>query len=212
MEKPYTGLTALVKVNGVKVGYLNNVELNLEKDIADIIQFGAQYHEKLPTIKNWTASSEGTVAFEAGESQEKLYLAFESGELVTLTIELAPGVYFEGNALISSLSISGSPDDAMSISVEFEGSNGLTFVLPQTVDVTIRSGVGGTTNPAGVLRVTKGGNLTVTCIPSAGMVAKNYKVNGGAAVTITANSFTLSSIISSELVEVFFEAASSEED
>ena len=88
MEKPYSGLTALIKINGVKVAYLNNLELNLEKDIAEILQFGAQYREKLPTIKNWTASNEGTVAFAAGESQHKLYQAFESGELVTLTIQL----------------------------------------------------------------------------------------------------------------------------
>ena len=102
MEKPYSGLTARVQLNGVTVGYLNSLELNLEKDIAEVLQFGAQYKEKLPTIKNWTASSEGTVAFASGESQHKLYQAFESGEFVTLTIKLDEGVYFEGQALISS--------------------------------------------------------------------------------------------------------------
>ena len=28
MEKPYSGLTAQIKINGVKVAYLNNLELN----------------------------------------------------------------------------------------------------------------------------------------------------------------------------------------
>ena len=65
-EKPYTGLTALVMLNGTTIGYINSVELSLEKDIAEILQFGAQYREKLPTIKNWTASSDGTVAFASG--------------------------------------------------------------------------------------------------------------------------------------------------
>lgn len=199
MEKPYSGLTALVKVDGVKVAYLNNLELNLEKDIAEVIQFGAQYREKLPTIKNWTASNEGTVAFAAGESQHKLYQAFESGELVTLTIQLDGNVYFEGDALISSLSISGAPDDALTISVEFEGSGGITFNLPETVQLVIRSGVGGTTDPAGVLRVAKtSGSVTVTCLPAAGKEAKSYSLNGGAATTITSNSFTITGLTTAE--------------
>ena len=190
-EKPYSGLTALVQLNDVKIGYLNNVELNLEKDIAEIIQFGAQYQEKLPTIKNWTASSEGTVAFAAGGSQEKLYRAYETGEFVKLTIKLDEAVYFEGQALISSLSISGSPDDAMSISVEFEGSGGITFTLPQTVVLQISSDVGGTTNPAGTIRVALNGNVAVTCTPAAGKTADKYIVNEtGAGTAITANKFT----------------------
>lgn len=206
MEKPYSGLTALIKINGVKVAYLNNLELNLEKDIAEVLQFGAQYKEKLPTIKNWTASNEGTVAFAAGESQHKLYQAFESGELVTLTVQLDQGVYFEGNALVSSLSISGAPDDALSISVEFEGSGGITFTLPQTVQLVIRSGVGGTTDPAGVLRVAKTtGSVVVTCLPAAGKEAKSYSLNGGAAQTITANTFTVANLtVDENTLEVTF--------
>ena len=195
-EKPYSGLTALVKLNGVQIAYLNNLELNLEKDIAEVIQFGAQYKEKLPTIKNWTASNEGTVAFAAGESQHKLQQAYESGELVTLTIQLDAGVYFEGNALVSSLSIS----------VEFEGSGGITFVLPETVQLLIRSGVGGTTNPAGVLRVAKTtGSVTVACIPAAGKAAKSYTLNGGSANNITANTFTVTGLTAAEnIIEVTF--------
>lgn len=208
MERPYSGLTARVQLNGVTIGYLNSLELNLEKDIAEVLQFGAQYKEKLPTIKNWTASSEGTVAFAAGESQHKLYQAFESGEFVTLTIKLDEGVYFEGQALISSLSISGSPDDALSISVEFEGSGAILFTLPQTVQVTISSGVGGTTNPAGIVRVAKGGDLAITCLPANGKVADKYGLNGATpATTITANAFTLATINADTTVEVTFKDA-----
>lgn len=208
MERPYSGLTARVQLNGVTIGYLNSLELNLEKDIAEILQFGAQYKEKLPTIKNWTASSEGTVAFAAGESQHKLYQAFESGEFVTLTVKLDEGVYFEGQALISSLSISGSPDDALSISVEFEGSGGIAFTLPETVQVTISSGIGGTTNPAGIIRVAKGGSLTITCLPAQGKTADKYGLNGATpATTITANSFTLATVNADTTVEVTFKDA-----
>lgn len=208
MERPYSGLTARVQLNGVTVGYINSLELNLEKDIAEVLQFGAQYKEKLPTIKNWTASSEGTVAFAAGESQHKLYQAFESGEFVTLTIKLDEGVYFEGQALISSLSISGAPDDALSISVEFEGSGAILFTLPETVQVTISSGIGGTTNPAGVIRVAKGGSLTITCLPANGKTADKYGLNGAApATTITANSFTLATVSADTTIYVTFKNA-----
>lgn len=206
MEKPYSGLTARIKIDGSEVAYLNNLELSLEKDIAEVLQFGAQYKEKLPTIKNWTASNDGTVAFAAGESQHKLYQAFESGELVTLTIQLDQDVYFEGDALVSSLSISGAPDDALTISVEFEGSGGITFELPETVSLVVRSGVGGTTNPAGVIRVQKStGSVTITCLPAAGKEAKTYSLNGATGVAITANSFTISGLTLAEnTVEVTF--------
>lgn len=205
MEKPFTGLTALVKINGTTIGYINNVELNLEKDIAEVLQFGAQYREKLPTIKNWTASSEGTAAFEAGGSQQKLYQAYESGELVTLTIKLDEGVYFEGQALIASLSVSGAPDQAMSISASFEGSGGLDFVLPETITVKISSSVGGTTSPAGIIRVAKGNTLTVACTPSAGKVANKWYLNGDTTGTaITANTFTTSALSADATIYVDF--------
>lgn len=208
MEKPYSGLTARVQLNGVTIGYINSLELSLEKDIAEVLQFGAQYKEKLPTIKNWTASSEGTVAFAAGESQHKLYQAFESGEFVTLTIKLDEGVYFEGSALISTLSISGSPDDALSISVEFEGSGAILFTLPETVQVTISSGIGGTTNPAGIIRVAKGGTVTVTCLPANGKTADKYGLNGATpATTITSNSFTTSALSADTTIYVTFKNA-----
>lgn len=208
MEKPYSGLTARVQLNGVTVGYLNSLELNLEKDIAEVLQFGAQYKEKLPTIKNWTASSEGTVAFASGESQHKLYQAFESGEFVTLTIKLDEGVYFEGQALISSLSISGAPDDALSISVEFEGSGAILFTLPETVTVTISSGVGGTTNPAGVIRVAKGSTVTVTCLPANGKTADKYGLNGAEpSENISGNAFTTSALSADTTIYVTFKNA-----
>lgn len=206
MEKPFSGLTARIKIDGVNVAYLNSLQLDLEKEVAEVIQFGAQYQEKLPTIKNWTASNDGTVAFAAGESQHKLYQAFESGELVTLTIQLDNNVYFEGEALVSSLSISGSPDDALTISISFEGSGGITFQLPETVQLVIKSGVGGTTDPAGVMRVAKNtGSLTVTCLPANGKKAVSYSLNGGTATAVTNNSFTVSKLTADEnTVEVTF--------
>lgn len=205
MERPYTGLTALIKINGVKIGYLNSVELSLDKDVIEILQFGAQYREKVPAIKNWTASSEGTVAFAAGESQHKLYQAYESGELVELEIMLDDVTNFTGKALVSSLSISGAPDDALSISVEFEGSGAVVFELPQTFFIDISSGVGGTTDPAGSIRVVAEQSLTINVMPATGKVASGYYLDGASELqTITSNEITVTNITKDHTIKVVF--------
>lgn len=205
MERPYTGLTALIKINGEKIGYLNSVELNLEKDVIEILQFGATYKEKVPAIKNWTASCEGTVAFAAGESQHKLYQAYESGEMVELEIMLDDVTNFNGKAYVSSLSISGAPDDALSISAEFEGSGATTFTLPQTFFVDVSSGVGGTTNPAGNIRVVADSNLTIEVIPAVGKVVDQVLVDGEANDSaIASNKITISKLTKDHTIKVTF--------
>ena len=126
-ENPYTGLTAAIKADDTVLAYMNNLELNLSRTIIEILQFGAQYKQKAPGMKNWTASVEGTVAFDTTGGQKALVDKFESGEDVELQIQLKNGTYFEGNALIASLSISGTPDDALTISAEFEGNGAVVF-------------------------------------------------------------------------------------
>lgn len=128
-EKPYTGLTAAISLGETNLAYMNNLELNLDRSIIEILQFGAQYKEKIPGIKNWTASVEGTVAFDAAGSQKTLVDKFESGEEVDLKVLLKEGTYFEGKAIIASLSISGTPDEALTISAEFEGSGAVSLTV-----------------------------------------------------------------------------------
>lgn len=205
MERPYTGLTARIKINETLIGYLNSVELNLEKDVIEILQFGAEYQEKVPAIKNWTASSEGTVAFASGESQHKMFQAYESGELVELTIQLDDSTFFKGKALVSSFSISGAPDDAMNISVEFEGSGGVTLTLPETFFLDISSGVGGTTAPAGNIRVTAGQSFEITVIPATGKKADKYFVDGeSTGQTVTGDKITIPAVTTDHKVRVTF--------
>lgn len=127
---PYTGLTAAIKVGDVTLAYMNNLELNLDRSIIEVLQFGDQYKKKVPAMKNWTASVEGTVAFEATGGQKTLVDKFESGEEVVLQVQLKEGCYFEGNAIVASLSVSGTPDEALTISAEFEGSGAVTFTAP----------------------------------------------------------------------------------
>lgn len=132
-EKPYTGLTASVKLGtgtSAKVlAYISGVDLSLEKEIIEILAFGMAYKEKVPAVKDWSASVEGTAAFVTGGTQKELYDAFESGDPVTIGIYLDDKNYFEGTGYISSLEISAAPDDKISLSAEISGSGATVLTL-----------------------------------------------------------------------------------
>ena len=133
-EKPFTGLTASVKVGsgeGAKaLAYISGVDLNLEKDIIEILSFGMTYKEKVPAIKGWSASIDGTVALATGGTQEEFYDAFESGAPLTIGIYLDTTTYFEGTGYVQSFDISAAPDDKISLSSEIAGSGATTLTLP----------------------------------------------------------------------------------
>lgn len=129
VDKPYTGLTASVQIAGALLAYISGVDLDLDKDIIEIIAFGMQYKEKVPAIKDWSASVDGTVALAPGNSQATLYEAFESGVPLTIGIFLDDNNYFEGTGFISSFSISGAPDDKINLSSEIAGSGAVVLSL-----------------------------------------------------------------------------------
>ena len=129
-EKPYTGLTAKVKIgsgDAAKViGYMSGLDLSLEQDVIEILSFGDKYKDKVPSIKDWSASVDGTFAMTAGSTQEELYTAYENDETITIGTYLDDTTYFEGQALVQSLNISSAPDDKTSISCELAGKGAIT--------------------------------------------------------------------------------------
>lgn len=133
-EKPFTGLTASVKVgtgeSAKTLAYISGVDLNLEKDIIEILAFGMTYKEKVPAIKDWTASVDGTVALAVDGTQKQFYDAFESGNPLTFGIYLDATTYFEGTGYVQSFDISAAPDDKISLSSEIAGSGATTLTLP----------------------------------------------------------------------------------
>lgn len=133
-EKPLTGLTASVKIGGSASGtvlaYISGVDLTLEKEIIEILAFGMQFKEKVPAIKDWSASVDGTVALATGGTQEQLYNAFESGDPLTIGIYLNETTYFEGTGYVQSFNISAAPDDKITLSSEIAGSGATTLTLP----------------------------------------------------------------------------------
>ena len=133
-EKPFTGLTAKVTVgtdsNKKTLAYISGVDLNLEKDIIEILALGMTYKEKVPAIKDWTASIDGTVALATGGTQKQFYDAFESGDPLTIGIYLDDTTYFEGTGYVASFDISAAPDDKISLTSEISGSGATTLTLP----------------------------------------------------------------------------------
>lgn len=133
-EKPFTGLTAKVKIGtstSAKVlAYISGCDLTLEKEVIEILQFGATFKEKVPAIKDWSLSMDGTVALANGGTQKELYDAFESGNALTIGIYLDDTTYFEGTGYVTSFNISAAPDDKISLTSEIAGSGATTLTLP----------------------------------------------------------------------------------
>lgn len=133
-EKPFTGLTASVKIgtgsDSETLGYISGADLTLEKEIIEILAFGMEFKEKVPAIKDWSLSVDGTVALTPGSSQKKLYDAFSSGDPLTIGIYLDQNTYFEGTGYVSSFEISAAPDDKISLSSEMAGSGATTLTIP----------------------------------------------------------------------------------
>ena len=133
-EKPFTGLTASLKIGDASatetLAYVSGVDLTLEKEIIEILAFGMSFKEKVPAIKDWSISIDGTVALATGGTQKQLYDAFESGNAITVGIYLDENTYFTGTGYVSSFDISAAPDDKISLTSEISGSGATTLTLP----------------------------------------------------------------------------------
>lgn len=132
-ESPFTGLTASVKIGPKEsskvLAYISGADLTLEKDIIEILAFGMSYKEKVPAIKDWSLSLDGTVALAADGTQKQLYDAFESGAPLTIGIYLDIETYFEGTGYASSFDISAAPDDKISLTADLAGSGAVVLSL-----------------------------------------------------------------------------------
>lgn len=133
-EKPFTGLTASLKIGTDSadqvLAYVSGVDLTLEKSIIEILSFGMKYKEKVPAIRDWTVSIDGTVALAEGGTQKMLYDAFESDEGIKVGIYLNETTYFEGIGYVSSFNINTTPDDKINLTSELAGSGATTLTLP----------------------------------------------------------------------------------
>jgi predicted secreted protein len=159
-ESPYTGLTASVKIGSgdeqETLAYISGADLTLEKDIIEILAFGMQFKEKVPAIKDWSLSLDGTVALASGGTQEKLYAAFDNAKPLTLGIYLDENTYFEGTGYVSSFNISAAPDDKINLTSEIAGSGATILSMNgETIGGTGADGV--STNNSGTTSIPSSG-------------------------------------------------------
>lgn len=207
IERPYTGLTAEIKIGDVPLGYMSGVDLTIEKSIIEVLQFGARYQEKVPAIKDWSATVDGTVALAPGGSQQKLYDAFENDEELTVGIFLNEFVYFEGKAYVSNFNISGAPDDKMSLSCDLAGNGAIILTLPPTYNITANSGVGGTCQPGGTQRVAANGTYSVTIVPAPNFELDELLDNGAdQTAAVSGNVYTLANVTADHNIVIAFKS------
>ena len=204
-ERPYTGLTAEIKVGDVPLAYMSGIDLTLEKSIIEVLQFGARFQEKVPAIKDWSATVDGTVALAPGGSQQKLYDAFNNDEEITVGIFLNEFVYFEGKAYVANFNINGSPDDKMNLSCDLEGNGAVLLTLPHTYRVTANSGVGGTVVPGGASMVAANGTHQLTIVPAPNYVIDTLIDNGvDKTNAVSANLYTVTGVTEDHVIDITF--------
>lgn len=204
-ERPFTGLTAEIKIGDVPLAYMSGLDLTLEKAIIEVLQFGAKFQEKVPAIKDWSATVDGTVALAPGGSQQKLYDAFNNDEEITVGIFLNEFVYFEGKAYVVNFNINGAPDDKMNLSCDLEGNGAVLLTLPNTYRIAANSGVGGTVIPGGATMVAANGTYQLTIAPAPNYVVDTLIDNGVDKTTaVTANLYTIQSVTEDHVIDITF--------
>lgn len=128
----YTGKTGYIKITNdsevsTKVAHMSSFSLDMSMDIIEVVSYGDSYKEKMPSIKDWSASADGRCDFETGSGQEDLINAHQNGDLVTIGLGLTDTIFFEGTAYIESITVDSDVEDSPTVSIEFAGSNAIIF-------------------------------------------------------------------------------------
>ena len=131
----YTGVTGYIKLgeraSAKSLAHMSSWEVELSKDIIEVVSFGNDYKEKVPSIKDWSASAEGAVDFDTESGQKQLLDAFENGTLLTFGFGITETIFMEGTGYIESLTITDEADGNVSLSISVAGSNAITLTLPE---------------------------------------------------------------------------------
>lgn len=132
----YSGITGKISTKPdesgteTSIAHMANWSVSLSKEILEVISFGDDYKEKVPSIKDWSASFDGTADFDAAGGQKALVDAFESGELLVYTYYLDENTFMQGSGYIESLELSHAADGKGDISISVAGSNAVALSIP----------------------------------------------------------------------------------
>lgn len=131
----YTGVTGKLAfkkgaATEVDIVHMANFSVSLSKEILEVISFGNDYKEKVPSIKDWSASADGTADFAADGGQKMLLDAFEDGAKLQGSFYLDDTTFLQGDCYVESLEISHAADGKADVSISLAGSNAVTLTVP----------------------------------------------------------------------------------
>ena len=131
----YSGVTGKISVKkgaeeAVDIIHMATWSVELTKEIIPVVSFGDDYQEKVPSIKDWSASADGTADFDADGGQKMLLDAFDSGEKLTGSFYLDADTFLVGDCYIESLTIEHAADGKADISISLAGSKAVALTVP----------------------------------------------------------------------------------
>jgi len=131
----YSGVTGKISIKkgkdtAIDIVHMSSWSVEMTKEIIDVVSFGDDYKEKVPSIKDWSASADGSADFAADGGQKMLLDAFESGEKLTGSFYLDDDTFLVGDCYIESLSIEHAADGKGDISISLAGSKAVSLTVP----------------------------------------------------------------------------------
>lgn len=135
----YTGVTGSIKMatydgdtagTSAALAHMANWSVNISREMIEVVSFGSTYKEKIPSIKDWSASSDGKADFDNENGQTMLVEAFENGTKLKASFYLDENTFLEGDCYIGSLGVEHAADGAGDISISLAGSNAVVLTLP----------------------------------------------------------------------------------
>lgn len=115
-----------------KIVGITNWSLSLVISTLDTTALGDDWKSYILGLKEWTASASGNYEVTGASTtevttQEALQDAYLNGTPVNVKFYVDSEHYYEGNAVIASLSIDDTLEDVVNISFEFTGTGALSF-------------------------------------------------------------------------------------
>lgn len=122
-----TGKGGAVYVDNNKVAEIETWSLDLDADDVDVTSFDSNgWREFLAGLKQWSGSFEGNFVDDDTNGQVAILAAWAAGSEITLTLQVASGIEFEGDVLMKP-SIETPVDDKATFSCDFQGTGPLTL-------------------------------------------------------------------------------------
>lgn len=123
----YSGVTGKISIKkgsaaAVELLHMTSFNVEITKTITEVQSFGEDYTEKVPGIKNWSASADGSADLSAESGQAMLIEAFEDGAVIEGAFYLDEDTFLIGNCLIESISIDHAADGKADVSISLSGS------------------------------------------------------------------------------------------